>query len=42
MGVKAENDFVYEIYKGIKKNIQEAKKSTVRDLHAKEITATLK
>lgn len=34
-GIKAENDFVYQIFKNIKKYIQEAKKSNVKDLHVK-------
>lgn len=29
-GIKAENDFVYEIYKNIKKCIEEAKRSNVK------------
>ena len=37
-GIKSENDFVYEIYKNIKKCIEEAKRSNVKQLHAKQIT----
>jgi hypothetical protein len=35
LGIKYENDFVYEIYRNIKKNIQEAKKSNTKDLFVK-------
>ena len=37
-GIKSENDFVYQIYKNIRKSIEEAKRSNVKDLHVKEIT----
>ena len=37
-GIKSENDFVYEIYKTMKKSIEEAKKSNVKDFFMKEIT----
>ncbi len=40
-GIKAENDFVYEIYKNIKKCIEEAKKSNVKELHVRDITEVL-
>ena len=39
-GIKAENDFVYELYKGMKKSIEEARKSNVKDLYMREITDT--
>ena len=39
-GIKAENDFVYDIYKNIRNCIQEAKRSNVKDLHVREITET--
>ena len=39
-GIKAENDFVYEIYKTMKRSIEEAKKSNVKDFFVKEITDT--
>ena len=39
-GIKAENDFVYEIYKNMKRSIEEAKKSNVKDFFVKEITDT--
>ena len=39
-GIKSENDFVYDIYKGMKKSIEEARRSNVKDLFAKEITDT--
>ena len=37
-GIKSENDFVYEIYKTMKKSIEEVRKSNVKDLFVKEIT----
>lgn len=37
-GIKYENEFVYDIYKSIKKNIQDAKKSSVKDLFVRDIT----
>ena len=41
-GIKSENEFVYNIYKLIRSNMQEAKKSAVKDLFVKDITETLK
>jgi hypothetical protein len=41
-GIKAENEFVYNIYKGIKLCIENAKKSQIKELHAKEITDIFK
>ena len=40
-GIKYQNEFVYDIYKNIKKNIQEAKKSNIKDLFVKDITEIL-
>lgn len=37
-GIKYENEFVYDIYKSIKKSIQEAKKSSIKDLFVRDIT----
>ena len=37
-GIKYENEFVYDIYKNIKKNILEVKKSNIKDLFVKDIT----
>ncbi len=37
-GIKSENDFIYQIYKVIKKSMQEARKSTIKDIHVKPIT----
>ena len=34
-GIKSENDFVYQIYRNIRKSIEEAKRSNVKDLHVK-------
>jgi hypothetical protein len=40
-GIKYENEFVYDIYKSIKKSIQEAKRSAIKDLFVKDITDIL-
>lgn len=40
-GIKHENEFVYEIFKNIRKHILEAKKSAVKDLFARDITDVL-
>jgi hypothetical protein len=37
-GIKYENEFVYDIYKSIKKSIQDAKKSSIKDLFVRDIT----
>lgn len=39
-GIKSENDFVYEIYKNMKKSIQQARKCNIKELHVKDITDT--
>ena len=40
-GIKHENEFVYEIYKTMKKSILEAKRLGVKDLFVKDITDIL-
>ncbi len=37
-GIKSENDFVYDIYKVLKRSMQQARKSTVKDIHVRPIT----
>ena len=41
-GIKAENEFVYQIYKQIRGNMQEARRSTVKDLFVRDITDSLR
>ena len=40
-GIKHENEFIYDIYKNIKKNILDAKRSGIKDLFVKDITEVI-
>ncbi len=42
LGIKHENQFVYDIYRTIKQSIIEARKSSVKDLFVRDITETIR